>query len=214
MNYTDITATEGDTNVSFAFDIYIEKEKLAEPTVQESLYHVINDMKTPINVMTDIRPPKFPSCDQPDSTSCQCTMDREFAHVYSVMLTNLTTADDGVYLLEVTTGSRNFSASITLSGKIFSITLTIIIINFIYFLVIPSTTTSTSTTIISIPSIITSQTISTSPSLSPSPSSSSIPIGNTPIYTHIILVHNNNIHVLCIDHLPHTFLKCRWLLRS
>ena len=203
MNYTDIIATEGD-NVFIAFEIYIEKEDLAN--IKESLYHVINDMKTPVNIMPVIIPQKSFPCNPPypNPPFCQCTIKGEIAHVFKVMLTNLTTANAGIYLLEVPIGGRNFSASITLSGKIFSMIITII--NFIYFLVTPLTITSTSTTIISPSSTTPSSSQTISPS--PSPSSSSTPIGKTPIHTHTyILVHNNNIHVLCIDHLPHTFLE-------
>ena len=129
MNYTDVTATEGDAEVFFAFDIYIENEKLVD--AQVSLYHVRNDIKTRVNITLVIKPPKDFPCNTPNPLSCQCTTRGEVAHISEVTLTNLTTANDGIYLLEVTTGSRNFSASITLSGKIFNIT--IIIINLYIF---------------------------------------------------------------------------------
>lgn len=123
MNYTDITATEGDSVVSFAFDIYIEKEKLSNTEVLYRLYHVINGMKILTNIIPVIRPKATFSCPNPDPLSCQCTIQSEVAHIYEVTLPNPTPANDGIYLLEVTVDSRNFSASITLSGNIFNISI-------------------------------------------------------------------------------------------
>ena len=122
ITYT--TATEGDAGISFAFDIYIEKGKLATSSV--SLYHMKNDTNTTINIM--ISPPKFLSCENHYPGSCQCTKDEEIAHVYKVTIPNPTPANDGIYLLEVTVDSRTFSASITLSGNIFNISIELLIL--------------------------------------------------------------------------------------
>ena len=110
--------------MSFAFDIYIEKKKLKDGKV--SLYYVKNDTKTEITNVGVISPNQFVPCTIPDPTLCQCTKDEEVAYIYKVTLPSPTPANDGMYLLEVTIDNRTFSASISLSGNIFNISVIII----------------------------------------------------------------------------------------